>query len=919
MRALAAFVTLLALSWSVPLVLIAHGADVQVNAADHNAPNLANFTTESETSVAVFGSLVVVGYNSSKQAGLLGSGAWTSLSGFAYSSNGGSTFTDGGFVPVGTGRLTGDPSLSFDRAGNLYYASLGTDWLGISSVFVSKSSSTSPNVTFTDPVTAGTAQNGFLSYVDKDMLTVDTTGGSFDGRIYVGWSEFPSSGAHTAQVRFAASSSTSPLAFSPSIPLSPADALYLGAMPAVGPNGEVYVAWGQFTPAQATAPTQSIHLLKSTDGGATFSNPDPSDPAPDKTLAASITPTTRDMVTGGIHVRTRGFPSIAVDRTPPGSPTRGNIYIVFQATPPPPSTARSEIFFTRSTDGGKTWSAPRDVSSGAAATIGADITANDNWLPSVAISPTTGHLSVAFYSRREDPSNTKIRVYEARSTDAGPTWFDAPFSGTAFTPSTGYDDLLNQYVSRDYMGDYLHVFADGSRFLAAWGDARNTCAPPAGAPSPCSPAGRGDQDVFLATQTDSTGIDLFITPWGAVSGTGPLWQSPDIYVVDPSNNVTNAKRGMHNTLRARVRNIGTLAARGAVVRFRYAPIFLGLADAALKQIAAPSVDFAQAGDPSGNDVKVVPADWDLTNLADTNGGLWPMPVSAFDHFCVKVSVEHPDDINLSNNNAQTNFFDVTTESLPLPLRFLVGNPFDRQIRARIVTASLPKGYGVRLAGLSNDNTLTLRPREIRVATLTLVRPLDFEKQRRAQDVVASISMQVGSKTVGGLSLRLARANIQAKPSGVVNRKVLKAQGAPHMLVPTRPRPVPVQATVPRPPQTVIEAVVRMLRERKYRVAQVDPLRGIVSSGAVPLNVGQIRQVVVQEFARNLPADAAARYFVSVQVKSPSPQSSQITVSARVVLENRFADSPIGGWLVPSSGALERQILAAVVQRLRAAR
>lgn len=916
MRALTAIVILLALSWSVPLVLIAHAADVQVNAADHNAPNLGNFTTESETSVAVFGSLVVVGYNSSKQAGLLGSGAWDSLSGFAYSSNGGSTFTDGGFLPPGTGKLIGDPSLAFDRAGNLYYASLGTDWLGLSTVFVSKSSSTSPNVTFTDPVAAGSA-GGYLSHVDKDMLTVDTTGGSFDGRVYVAWSEFPSFNANTAQVWFAASSSTSPLAFSPSLPLSPAGALYLGAMPAVGPNGEVYVVWGQFAPAGA-APAQSIHLVKSTDGGGTFSNPDPSDPAPDKALA-NVTPTTRDMVSSGIHVRTRGFPSIAVDRTPPGSPTRGNIYIVFQATPPPPSTARSEIFFTRSTDAGKTWSAPRDISSGAAATIGADITANDNWLPSVAISPTSGHLSVTFYSRREDSGNTKIRVYEARSTDAGLTWFNAPFSGTAFTPSTGYDDLLNQFSLPDYMGDYLHVFADGSRFLAAWGDARNTCAPPSGASSPCSPTGRGDQDVFLASQPDPTGIDLFITPWGAVSGIGPLWQSPDIYVVDPSNSVANAKSGMHNALRARVRNIGTAAAKDAVVRFRYAPIFLGLADAALKQIAAPSVDFAQAGDPAGNDVKIVPVDWDLTNLADTNGGLWPMPISAFDHFCVKVSVEHPSDINLSNNNAQTNFFDVTTESHPLPLRFLVGNPFDRGIRAQLVTASLPKGYDVRLAGLSKDNTLTLRPREIRVATMTLIRPPDFEKQRRAQDVVASISMQVGSKTVGGLSVRLARANIQVKPSGVVNRKTLRAQGPRHPLVRKPQRPVPIQTTVPRPPQTVIEAVVRVLRERKYRVAQVDGPRRIVSSGAVPLNASQIRQVVMPEFARNLPADATARYYVSFRVESASPQSSQITVSARVVLENRFADSPIGGWLVPSSGALERQILAVVVQRLRTSR
>jgi hypothetical protein len=166
-------------------------------------------------SVAVFGSLVVVGYNSSKQAGLFGSGAWNSLRGFAYSNNGGSTFTDGGFVPAGTGQLVGDPSLSFDRIGNLYYASIGSDASGISRIFVSKSSSTPTSVTFASPVLVAGVLGGTAPFEDKEMLAVDTTGGSFDGRVYVAWSEFPNVFSSSAQVLFAASSSTAPLAFSP--------------------------------------------------------------------------------------------------------------------------------------------------------------------------------------------------------------------------------------------------------------------------------------------------------------------------------------------------------------------------------------------------------------------------------------------------------------------------------------------------------------------------------------------------------------------------------------------------------------------------------------------------------------------------------------------------------------------------------
>src|SRR2546430_13699926 len=83
---------LVALSFYCLLSVAGIAADVQVNSPDHNVPNQGNFTTQSETNVAVAGSLVVVGYNSSKQVGLLGSGAWNSVSGYAYSTDGGLTF-----------------------------------------------------------------------------------------------------------------------------------------------------------------------------------------------------------------------------------------------------------------------------------------------------------------------------------------------------------------------------------------------------------------------------------------------------------------------------------------------------------------------------------------------------------------------------------------------------------------------------------------------------------------------------------------------------------------------------------------------------------------------------------------------------------------------------------------------------------
>jgi hypothetical protein len=756
-------------------------ADIQVNSQDHNVPDQGNFTTQSETSVAVAGSLVAVGYNSTKRSALPGSGPSSSLNGYAFSADGGANFMDRGFVPAtGVNLLGGDPALAFSPDGTtLYYASIGKDAGNVSRIFVSPSTYLSP-VTFGAPVpisgrTSGAAQ-------DKELVAVDTTQSSFRGSVYVAWSEFVSGSPPdgVSQILFAASSGTSPLAFSatPQV-LSTVTAVNHGAMPAVAPNGDVYVVWGVFTPAAppgtpGPAAPQTIQLVRSTDGGASFQNPDPADTNLSKTIA-SVTSTVGRMcdATGnppkcpkGLNIRTRGFPYIAIDQTPPGSPTRGNLYVVFQAKPPAPATARSQIFFTRSTDGGKTWDTPRSISNGPAVTLNGDPTQNDNWMPAIAVSPVSGHIRVTFYSRREDPQKIDIRVYDAGSTDGGLTWFNQPHSTTAFRPSTGYDSLLGLMGERGeaFMGDYISVVAAGSSFYAAWGDTRNKCTPPAGAPKPCWDPGRGDQDVFFSTDTDPAGADLAIIPWGSVTGQGPAWQSPDVFVVDNANNVVNAKQGIINGLRARIRNLGTAAANGATVRFTYAPYSIGLTAAGFKEIAAPTVNFATAGDASGNDLIVVPAQWDLTNPSEDNGGIWPMPISSFQHFCVRVAAELSADINQSNNAAQTNFVDVT-EDCCRPFRFLIGNPFERDIRARFVIGPLPRGYSVKVeAGGKDGNTLSLRPKEIRVATAQFVRPAGVEKERRTSDVVASISMWVDNQLIGGLSALLAKANEPAQPA-----------------------------------------------------------------------------------------------------------------------------------------------------------
>lgn len=915
---------------SVGFCLAANAQDVQVNSPDNNAPNFNNLTTESETYVARSGSLVVVGYNTSRQAGLVGLGAWTSLSGYAYSTNGGATFTDAGFVPAGSYTLEGDPTLAFDRGGNLYYGSLLEDnSTGASYIGVNKSTASAPAVTFGTPVVISGQFSTTGGFQDKEFLAIDNTGGTFDGRVYVGWSEFPASG--NPQAMLAASSSTSPLNFSPSVEVAPSSSsIQHGVIPVVGPDGSLYVAWSTLT-SYTVAASATINLVKSTDGGASFANPDPSDSNPTKTVA-SFTSTTGAIGTGSINIRTRSFPYLAIDNTPSGSPTRGNMYVVFQGQPESSAPPRSEIFFTSSTDGGKTWLASRNISSGSAAAIGADTTTNDNWMPSISVSPVTGHIKVLFYSRREDPANQKIRVYEAGSTDAGMTWYNDAFSAVDFTPSTGYDPLIQP----TYMGDYLYAFADADGLIGAWGDTRNLCTPPPSASSPCSPAGRADQDVWSKAEADKTGVDLAITPWGYVTGVGPLWQTPDIFVVNSSNVQVNAEKGIVNNLRARIRNFGNANATGAVVRFRFAPSYAGIPDSAFELIGTVTVNVLAGGTP-----QMVPINWNLTNLSDTNGGMWPSPISAFDHFCVRVDIEYPSDINLSNNDAQNNFFDVTTATGPLiPIHFIFGNPLNRAANIQILAGKLPedvrtlvKAPVIKLPTLKARTmseavttskavlppAIQLNPNELRVGTITLTRPPAAATQHLTHDLVVNVNSVADGKIIGGFSVLLARANVTIKPVTpgpihAVSKQVGKSVSEPN------PNPQKFELNAPILAASAHEAIVGYLGSRDIAIEMNDPQRGLVSSRAVALSHQQLLEAIPAQAQAIVPANASGRYYITIKTtpgeRAGAAESSHIAISVRIlVMTPQDLDSPLGGRLVPSNGSIEQTYLTGLTAQL----
>jgi hypothetical protein len=899
----------LCLAMSLPAL----AQDVQTNQPDSATTTLDNSTTQSETNHAVTPNGVIAAWNDSSQIATFGA-MYTSLISWRGSPDG-STFSGGGFfnLPSNT-QCIGDPAVVSDTSGFFYLACLGAqNGVQFSHVGIARSTGTLPPFSFGTATLLAAPSGGAL---DKELMSIDRTGGTFNNRIYLTITNL-----NTGRIFEAHSTALNPPAFSAWQSISPSSGSATGSMSAVAPNGDVYVVWVR---------GKTYEVVKSTNGGGAYANPDAGDSAPAKVITTVTTPTPNLLQSATTSIKVKAFPQIAIDSTAPGSPTRGNIYVVFHADPDGPGLDKADVFFSRSTDEGVTWLTPRSITSGAAVTIGRDATTNDQWNPSITVSPVNGHIYVTFYDRREDASNIQTRVYRALSTDAGQTWNVAPFGASLFVPIAGFGQAG---MSNNYWGEYnwSQSNADGLQFT--WGDSHNTCAPPPGAANPCSPAGRPDLDAYYHAIANVSGPDLFIKPWGAITGEGATWQTSYIFVVDASNAQINASKGIVNRLRARVRNLGNAAASGALVRFKYAPWFAGVNDSLLKDVGpAVAVNFSEAG--GGNDDQVVPIDWDLTNTSDTNGGLWPQPISAYPHFCVKVSVEMASDINQSNNAAQTNFFDVGTASTPIgsaPLNFMIvgrdKRVSERPALARIVVGKLPRGFGaaVQVQGVDDPaNGFRLRSDEIRNAAVAFAAPKNYKS---ARDVVVDITAMLDGKPSGGISVRLYRSPEQPKLADVIGETRsrfwdIRAEDLTQK-VQSEPQPAqepPPVRVIPKAVQNrrtyhagydrVYEATLAALRERNTAPALANRERGLVNTRSKPLTRAEITRLVIAEDRPQVKADGSA--FMSIWLEPHGDGKTDVGVDAFIATDD--VEAPMGRRL-RSNGTLERALLNALARSL----
>ncbi len=326
----------------------------------------------------------------------------------------------------------GDPSVIFDGNGYIYYGHLSNPhnsgyW--IDRIVVQRS--TDSGKTFNSGVGIGYQEP---RNQDKEWIACDLSNSPYRNNIYVTWTEFDSYGSmnpsDSSRILFSRSTDAG-LNWSTPVKVSDksgnctdSDSTSEGAVPAVGPDGEVYVSW---------ALNDKIYFDKSTDGGVTFG----------KDVFVTTQPGGWDFNVPGID-RCNGMPITACDIS--HSPFRGNIYICWGDQRN--GADNSDIFIIKSTDGGKTW--------GRTIKVNDDSTNRHQFFPWMTVDFSNGNIYVLFYDRRNTTGNA-TDVYLARSTDGGETFRNFKISQSSFVPN-----------KNAFMGDYTNIAAYKGEIRPIW-------------------------------------------------------------------------------------------------------------------------------------------------------------------------------------------------------------------------------------------------------------------------------------------------------------------------------------------------------------------------------------------------------------------------------------------------------------------
>lgn len=354
--------------------------------------------------------------------------AGANLRSYYYSIDGGFNWTRGNLISEEYG-VWGDPCIIVDTAGDFYFFHLSNPQQGswIDRIVCQKFDI--DEAEWTDGTYMGL--NGTKAQ-DKEWAVVD----SANNNIYVTWTQFDDYGSSNpndfSDIMFSKSTDNGE-SWSDAIQINEvsgdcidSDETTEGAVPAVGPNGEIYVAWSG---------PEGIVFDRSFDQGETWLDED---------IFIDPQPTGWDYSIPGIS-RANGLPITCCDIS--NSPYQGTIYVNWSDQRNGPDD--TDIWISKSTDGGNTWTDAKRVND--------DPPGKHQFFTWMTIDQTDGTIYMVFYDRR-NYNDRNTDVYMAKSTDGGETFVNFQISESPFFPTSSV-----------FFGDYTNITAHNGQVRPIWG------------------------------------------------------------------------------------------------------------------------------------------------------------------------------------------------------------------------------------------------------------------------------------------------------------------------------------------------------------------------------------------------------------------------------------------------------------------